>query len=143
MISYPIMAQSQWLAQFASMREAVAQTRLGQSNGTSQGYGHDIVIDDAGLTSLSSDDIWNVFSRFEQGVEKEDEGCTYFSAHAKRVQSEVNHKNIGFNPEWLRKKCTALTFRKNSGLDAGQLENQILALLTSNMQSIFSIISSI
>lgn len=115
------------------MQEAVAQTRLGQSNGMSQGYGLDIMIDDAGLASLSSDDLWSVFSK----VEKEDEKGSHPSVYAERIPFEANHKDLSFNHEWLRKKCSSLTILKKSGLDAYQLEDQLLTLLSSNMQSIF------
>ena len=127
------MARQQWLNHFASMQETVAQTRLGQSSGMGQGYGHDIVIDDAGLASLRSDDLWSLFSK----VEKEDEEGSHPSVYVERVPFEANHTDFSFNHEWLRKKCSALTILQNSGLDACQLEDQLLALLASNMQSMF------
>lgn len=130
-IIMPNTEESQWLAQFSSMREAVAKMRLGQSNGVSKGYGHDVVIDDAGLTRLGSDDIWNVFGDYDN----EYEDSSYFSDYSEVSESKKPREYSGFNLDWLRGKCSALAIYGHSNLDASQLEDQLLALLASNMQS--------
>lgn len=126
-------AEARWLAQFASMRDAISQSKLEQSNGVSQQYGHDISIEDSALLESNANDIWSVFSKDENGGKD----SSYCSDEPEEVEPRVNHENSGFSLEWLRRKCSALAINRRSGLDAGQLEDQLLAMLASDMQSTF------
>lgn len=125
--------ESQWLAQFTSMREAIAQLKLDGPPSMAQRYGHDIAVDDADLSSGSSDDIWNVFSE-EDEEEAEDDQSVFSDTDI--TPSWNNHEGSGSRIEWLRKKCSSVSANHGDlGLDAGRLEDQLLAFLASDMQS--------
>lgn len=121
-------AQSQWLAQLADMREAIAELKLNQASVNGQAYGHDIAVDDdddvAGGSGI--DDIWDILSDEEnndyssdnlEGAEQHPLGG-YGDAH-------------GYDQTWLRIKCVALASRR-SAPGGGELEEQVLALLASD-----------
>jgi antiviral helicase SLH1 len=126
--------ESQWLAQLAAMREAIAGLKLNQSNGNVQEYGHDLLVEDEDLTGDSgNDDIWDVFS--------EDEGCEYSSdlldeEDGTLLEEETFGDKNG--QDWLRNKCVAFTSGK-SGFDASELHEQLLALLVSDMQGMLTL----
>ena len=127
-------AQSQWLAQLASMRAAIAELKLNQANGNVQEYGHDIVLDDDDdLTGGSgSDGIWDIMSDKE-----EDE---YSSDYLDGPEEDVTHSDVDrskFDQAWLRAKCTSFASRK-SGLDKDELQDQILALLAADSKGILT-----
>lgn len=120
-------AQSQWLTQLATMREAIAELKLDQASRNGQAYGHDIAVDDDDLTGSSgSDDIWDILS----GQEDDD-----YSSDNLEVAEQDSLSGYGdahsYNQIWLRTKCVALASR-GSALDSGELEEQILALLASD-----------
>ena len=121
--------EATWLAQLASMREAIANLNLNQPNGAVQEYGHDLLVEDDDLTGDSDkDDIWAVFS---------DEGelaCSSDSATPEDSPMPEEKTAGGKHDEgWLQSKCVAFTSQK-SGLDARELHEQLLALLVSDIQ---------
>lgn len=120
-------AQSQWLAQLAAMREAIADLKLNQASVNGQAYGHDIVLDDDDATGGSSiDDIWDTLS--------EDENNGYSSDN---LEGAEQHPVGGYgdahdyDQTWLRTKCVALASRR-SAPGGGAIEEQVLALLASD-----------
>lgn len=125
--------QSQWLAQLHSMREAIADLKLDQRNGEIQAYGHDMVVNDNVTRDSGSEDPWDVWSNEEETEESSDSVDEYEEDHTGSVLEDA-----AYNQDWLKKKCHGLT-TANSGLNAGQLEEHLSALLASDMQSISSI----
>ena len=121
--------EATWLAQLTSMREAIAGLKLDQSNGTVQEYGHDLLFEDDDFTGDSdNDDIWDVFSDEEEfecssGSLDPDEGLL--------CKGETPGDEHG--QAWLQSKCLAFTSGK-SGLDASELQEQLSALLASDMR---------
>jgi antiviral helicase SLH1 len=115
-------AQSQWLAQFAEMREAIAQLRLPASESGTPAYGDDIDLDDDDLSgTVSGDDIWDLIS---------DEYEEEYSSD----QLEVDDRTFGeesHGQAWLVKRCAEVA-NAGSGLDGGALKEQILAILSSD-----------
>ncbi|KAK5001861.1 hypothetical protein LTR28_012140, partial [Elasticomyces elasticus] len=66
MVTVPKTAESQWLAQLTAMRAAIAELKLPQTNGTTQDYGKDIILDDEDFSGTSSgEDIWDLISDAE------------------------------------------------------------------------------
>ena len=124
-------AQSEWLAQLASMRAAIEQLKLDQTNDSQYSYTPDLILDDDDLTGDSeSDGIWDV-----QG---EDTGEEY-SSDMLDEQAEVYLNGDGNNPsygmDWIRTKTAALANRKQD-LDVDELQEQTLALLGSDMNGL-------
>ena len=123
-------AHSQWLAQLSSMRKAIAELQLDKSFGAGQEYGHDIVLLDDELTGgSSSDDIWDVIS--------EEEDYEYSSDSLEVPESPSNGitDGMGRGVEWLRSRTTSLANQK-SGLDANELQEQIIALLVADSSGV-------
>lgn len=122
-------AESQWLAQLAAMREAIAGLKLEQPNGSVQEYGHDLLVDDDDLTGDSGKDaIWDIFSEEEDYVYSSD----LLDEDDENLPGEGTFGDK-HGLDWLRSKCVAFTSRK-SGLDASELHEQLLALLESDMR---------
>ena len=119
--------ESEWHAQLRSMREAIAELKLDQQQiGHSQGYGHEINIDDGDITGRSeSDDIWDVWSDEEETEESSD--------FAEGLGEELKAVQWAYDEGWLQSRCVSLA-NGRSGLDATQLMEQISTLLASDMQ---------
>ena len=122
MASSPL--ESQWLAQLAAMRAALADINLpSQQNGhnaASKQYGLDILANDEDLSSASGDsDLWDYISD-----EPDDDGEDREDGY------DIGDTGGGvvYGAEWLRGKCEEFAERK-AGLGAGELEEQILASL--------------
>ncbi|KAL8729952.1 MAG: hypothetical protein Q9166_004397 [cf. Caloplaca sp. 2 TL-2023] len=121
--------ESQLLAQLAAMREAIADLKLDQWNGSSQVYGHDIIVDeDETSDSSENDDIWDVFSDEDEGEDSSDFADGIYETN---IDGELLRDR---SSEWLRKMCNDLA-QKASGLSAAELQDQISALLASDMQN--------
>jgi antiviral helicase SLH1 len=114
-------AQAQWLAQLKSMQEAITELKVLRGHKNIPSYGQDIDIDDEhDLTGGSgSDDIWDIRS--------EDEDEEYSSDSLEELQGTPQSEGL----EWLKSRTVSLTAKK-SGLEASELEQQILALLASD-----------
>jgi antiviral helicase SLH1 len=110
--------ESQWLAQLASMRAALAELNLSQINDNehyeTKQYGQDILLDDEDLSSASGyGDLWDYIS------DEEDHSSDYNGGAS----------GVVYGMEWLGEMCQDFAGRK-AGLDARELEEQIVALLT-------------
>lgn len=117
-------AQSQWLAQLASMRAAIEELKLNQVDSNIQSYGRDLLLDDDDLTVGSgSDDIWDILS------EEEDDYSSDPLDGEEKAHSSGDSDEHG--NDWLRLKTVAFACRR-SGLDPHELEEQIVALLASD-----------
>ncbi|KAL9027255.1 MAG: hypothetical protein Q9196_004199, partial [Gyalolechia fulgens] len=111
----------------AAMRQAIAELKLDQRNGSNLPYGHDIVVDeDETSDSSSNNGIWDVFSEPEaeedsdliDGVDEPD---------------AANEALSDGSDDWLTKKCLTLAAR-NGSFSADELRYRISALLTSDSQ---------
>ena len=123
-------AESKWLSQLTAMRQAIAELKLDdQSNGQDQAYGQDIVLDDDDLTGTSgSDDLWNAFS--------DETDSSYSSDMLDDVEDSSSGLEASGHPwghGWLRSKCLGIASRKFE-LDAGALQQQLSAMLASDMK---------
>ena len=119
-------AQSQWLAQLASMRQAIAELKLDKNNSIIPSYGQDLVLDDDLTGGSGSDDIWDILS------EEEDDG--YSSDLLDEADDPISNSHINGvtkGCEWLSMRTASLANQK-SGLDASELQGQILAMLASD-----------
>ncbi|KAI9820347.1 MAG: hypothetical protein M1827_005969 [Pycnora praestabilis] len=120
-------AESQWLSQLTAMREAIAGLKLHQQDGEVEEYGHDIVVDDEDTSAGSvSDDLWDLISE-EQG----DKYSSDILDGTEEYSSNDGADGLGNGQEWLRAKCMDFTKRR-SGLNADDLQEQIMALLASD-----------
>lgn len=127
-------AESEWLAQYAALRQLLVELKEEQSNGETNGYGHGIVLDDADLTGGSgSDDLWNVFNDDEQDSEYSSDMLEF----APDAQGSKPKSAFSYGQEWLRSKCIALASSK-SGMDAEELRQQISAMLASDMKGLLT-----
>ena len=116
-------AQAQWLEQLATMRKAIAELNLPADAEKAPAYGDDIDFDDDDFSGTASgEDIWDIISD-----EYEDE---YSSDHLEQVQESSSGSNA-YDQQWLSKKCEGVA-QRSSGLDAGALKDQILAILSSD-----------
>ncbi|KAF6221746.1 hypothetical protein HO133_001714 [Letharia lupina] len=123
-------AESEWVAQYAALRQTLNELRIEQPNGESRGYGHDIMLDDEDLTGSSgSDDLWNVFSDDEQDREYSSD----MSGGVTESPSGKSKSAYSYGQEWLRSKCLAFASSK-SGMDAEELQQQLSAMLASDMR---------
>ncbi len=112
-------SQQKWLVQLHAMRAAIAELKsLPHQNGNTEGYGHDIVVDeDDSSHDESSDELWDFIT--------DDEDDQYSSDMLDGADG------AGYGQQWLRDRCVEFTSRK-SGLDASDLQEQITAILASD-----------
>lgn len=122
--------ESEWRAQLRSMREAIAELKLDQQICETQGYGHDIIVDEDDVTGSGSDDVWDI-----RGEEEVEESSDLFDG-IDRDTFALDSGQPGYNREWLRSRCASLA-KGRSALDACQLEEQVLILLASDHQGPF------
>jgi len=115
------------MSQMKAMREAIAELKLPQTNGQSLTYGHDIVVGEDECLSVSiGDDIWDLLSSDDEISANTDNGVEHEES-ASLVSVELR------NADWLDMICAQTASRK-SGLDPGDLEEHISALLASDMK---------
>ena len=125
-------AESEWLAQYAALRQTLAELKVEQPDGEIKGYGHDIVLDDEDLTGGSgSDDLWNVFSDNE---EDGDYGSDMSDGVTELPNGEPKSA-YSYGQEWLRSKCVDIA-SSNSGMDAEELRQRLSAMLASDMRGL-------
>ena len=126
--------ESEWHSQLQSMREAIAELKLHGRNGDTRSYGHDIIIDEGRITGGSeNDDIWDLWSDVEEFEESSDmlDGVDVYEPVLKDGQ-------FRYNRDWLRLGCISVA-KGRSALEDGQLEEQILTLLASDMKGAFAL----
>lgn len=135
-------AESEWLAQVAAMREAIAEIKLTQPiTGAVESYGQHIVSedDDWELNDRSlTDEIWDIFSEDDDEVNGGGRsGSTSNDSDNEELEATFvgGEEGLGYDLEWLQGKCLALTDRQSSGLDSSQLQDHLHKLLLSEMGS--------
>ncbi|KAI9760134.1 MAG: hypothetical protein M4579_001854 [Chaenotheca gracillima] len=119
--------ESQWLAQMAAMREALAELKLPASNDDGQNfsYGADLDLDEDDLSGSSGGEIWDLIS---------DEEDQYSSDMLDGVEEPHEDRSKGtpsHGAAWLEAKCVEYASRR-TGLDAHDLQEQIVAILGSD-----------
>lgn len=120
-------AESQWLAQLAEMRAAIAELKLPEKNGDVPAYGADIDVDDEDLSGTASgDDIWDLISDEESAGYSTDQ-----LDGADAVATDSVPAGPVYSQSWLGQQCAQVT-QRGSGLDAQTLQDQIMALLSSD-----------
>ena len=121
-------AESQWLAQLAAMREAIAEVKLDQPTGDFESYGHDL--DDEDLSEGNSDEFWDIF-----GEDNVNGHSSSISNHSDERDGILDGEDNVYDLEWLQEKCVALTDRHSSGLESERLQEDLRRLLMSKMRS--------
>ena len=128
-------AEDQWLAQMRTMRDALAE--LKQSHNISAGkdaetlqYGQDIILDGLDCSEPSwTDDLWE--SELERETDTDfDDGVDV----ARGTDGGAFNNGVGgssFGSSWLSAKCVNFA-EHNPGLDATELQEQIMAILASD-----------
>ena len=118
-------AQAEWLSQLAAMRQSIADLKLSQVNRNSKPYGQDIIVDEEDLTGgSSSDSIWDI---------SDDEEDEYSSDSLDGSAARGKTNGGSFGMDWLKAKCLAFA-EQRSGLNAEELEGQVMSLLASDSQ---------
>ena len=124
--------ESNWLAQYAAMRQALAELRIEQPSRKGKGYGDDIVLEDEDLTaSGSSDDLWSLSSDSEHEAEYSSDTLDSFTGRP-NGRTESPHP---YGLKWLGSKCLAFANSK-PGIDAEELQQRLLAILASEMRGL-------
>ncbi|KAI9887644.1 MAG: hypothetical protein M1823_000508 [Watsoniomyces obsoletus] len=107
-------AETQWLAQLQTMRDALAELKLPPDMLNGEAYGQDIALSDEIQSDISwSDDVWD---------DQSGEEPNGFSDTA---------DGVGHGLDWLSAKCAEFA-SKNPGLAAAELQDQILAVMASD-----------
>ncbi|KAJ5618817.1 hypothetical protein N7510_002801 [Penicillium lagena] len=117
-------AESQWLAQLAAMRQAIADLKLPKEiPPDSTGYGSDLDldIDEAYSSPATVDDVWDIISSDDETTDDLEDLDGLIPAHTPSLYDRL----------WLEDKCHAVATR-NSGMDASELAQQILAVLAAD-----------
>ncbi|KAF2097208.1 Sec63-domain-containing protein [Rhizodiscina lignyota] len=117
-------AQSQWLAQLAEMKAAIAELKLDKANGLTEPYGADLNISEEDFSdSLGSDNLWDLISDEESDEEEEqDPGA---------VGADGVSHTPSYDRVWLKQRCDDIALRGSWG-DSTALEEQIIAILASD-----------
>jgi len=123
-------AATEWLSQLKVLKESLAELKLSQFNNGGFSYGKDIVVDNDRSTEPSSgDDVWDYLSDDEDDSESS-ESTHGFDEHV----SAEGQGSPSYNVNWLSQRCEYLS-TKQSGLNAQELQDQLSALLSSDLQS--------
>ncbi|KAH7340050.1 Sec63 Brl domain-containing protein [Pyrenochaeta sp. MPI-SDFR-AT-0127] len=113
----------QWLEQLAAMRKAIAELHLPIDTEKAPTYGDDLDLSVDNFSGISSgEDIWDITcdeNEVEDSSDYPDE--TPFGRGGGGLHDQ----------QWLTKKCEEVA-RKGSGLKAGALNEQIIAILASD-----------
>ena len=119
-------AEAEWLAQLASMREAIQDLKLHQKDGDLASFDNDSTLTDNDLFGNGGADIWDI-SDVEDDEYSSDSLDAADGVLPDGLASSVHGK------DWLSAKCVEFAARK-SGLNATELEQQITSLLASDSQ---------
>lgn len=117
-------SEAQWLSQLAAMRQAIASLELPPLKEPSQMYGADLELDDDTTDSLSSD-VWDGSSEFNDRP-----SSVLDDGELNGFKTPDAEKHEIFDRNWLRGRCIDLA-KSRPAIEAGQLQQQIMALLTS------------
>ena len=119
-------AQSQWIIQLASMRNAIAELKLDEASRDVKPYGHNLTYDDDVSGGSSSDDIWDMNSDND-----DDEYSSDLLDGPEKPYTNGYSDEVQYGNEWLEAKLTTFGSR-GSGLGMEELQEQVLALLASD-----------
>lgn len=119
-------AEAQWIQQLASMRAALAELNLSESNGEAKNYGDDIDIDDELASGNSGDDVWDFISESEEDLYSSD-----FLENPTPNEAFGDIKSSDYGPAWLKSRCIGFAATRE-GISAEDLQEQIMALLVSD-----------
>jgi len=123
-------AATEWLAQLKVLQQSLAELNLSQFNNGGTSYGKDIVVDHDNSTEPSSgDDVWDYLTEDDENSQSSDE-----SYETEEQLLGDLHGVQGYDLSWLSEKCQYLAV-KQSGLTAPELQDQLSALLDSDLQS--------
>jgi antiviral helicase SLH1 len=119
--------ESQWLSQLAAMRAAIAELNLSKVDIDATEYGHDLHLDDEDLLPIQGgDDLWDLIS------EVSEEAYTSGGSEPLSIAEAESSALSGlYDRDWLNRQCVAVS-KRNSGLDAQSLQDQIEAILASD-----------
>ncbi|KAI9836113.1 MAG: hypothetical protein M1819_001729 [Sarea resinae] len=123
-------AESQWLSQLNDMRAALADLKLPSQNDYVEEYGRDIEVDEDTSETTSGDDIWDLIDE-----EEEDEYISDSLNGDAWSCADDGLKGTDYSQHWLSSRCTEISFQR-MGLDAHDLQQQILALLASDNEEL-------
>ncbi|KAF2487544.1 Sec63 Brl domain-containing protein [Neohortaea acidophila] len=122
-------AASQWLEQLQSMRAAIAQLKLPQTNGDT-GPSPYADLDDEELSPDSdSADIWDLISN-DEDEDFSDESFDLSPPNERPSGDGASSASVGSRP-WLRSRCDDIA-QSSTGLSGDALQEQILAVLASD-----------
>ncbi|GKZ76658.1 hypothetical protein AnigIFM56816_007943 [Aspergillus niger] len=116
--------ETQWLAQLAAMRQAIADLKLPQDPAKDTSYGSDLDLDfdeDYSSSGTADDDIWDIISSDEEASDDFDDYDELPSPPTSSAYDQL----------WLEQKCMSLAANK-PGMDAGELAQQITAALATD-----------
>lgn len=121
-------AETQWLAQVAAMKAAIAELKLPDqtTNGSSTIDDEDDDDFSLGSTSEGTHDVWDFISDAEMeelGLDSDD----------LMGGADVFDEASSYGPQWFATRCTAVAAHRD-GLPADSLQEQILEALRSNPQ---------
>ncbi|KAI1497345.1 Sec63 Brl domain-containing protein [Biscogniauxia marginata] len=115
-------AETQWRAQFAAMKSALADLKLpGRDPSTGMETGTDYDWNDDFTSGNSGDDIWDFVSDSEEEL--------YSSDFVEDTNDQVENGDYGLY--WLSKQCSAISAKKD-GLSSDAFQAQILEILGSD-----------
>jgi antiviral helicase SLH1 len=120
-------AEAQWLAQLASMRQAIADLNLNTKNVVANDSEYNYSYDEETSEGSGNDNIWDIV---------EDDLANYDSDSLDdidEIPKESRSVGHSYGRNWLKTQCSAFAAR-NSGMNAVELEGQVLALLGSDSQ---------
>ncbi|OAX80090.1 hypothetical protein ACJ72_05583 [Emergomyces africanus] len=125
------LAESQWLAQLAAMRQSLADLKL-HKVGDSMSYGQDLLLEDDGFSSAleSVDDLWDIISEDDNDDRTSDESESIASASVDG--KEIAEPKGLYNLQWLARKCQAVAER-NVSLNPSELQQQLISVLAADI----------
>ncbi|KAK2781439.1 hypothetical protein FQN52_001631 [Onygenales sp. PD_12] len=122
------LAESQWLAQLAAMRLAMAELKLPKDPDTVS-YGADLKLDDDEFSSgpESVEDLWDIIS--QDGETSDDLDAT---SDSQLNGPAVPETSASYGSEWLSNKCQSVA-QRNPNLDSSELQQQLISVLSSDI----------
>ncbi|KAL4737031.1 Sec63 Brl domain-containing protein [Aspergillus similis] len=117
--------ESQWLAQLAAMRQAIADLNLTKDPANAQltyGSDLDLDLDEHSSSAGTVDDVWDLISSDEESTS---EGVYEIDDLPSPPVSEQ------YDQTWLQQRCQLLAFQQ-SGMDAKEVLQQIIAALATD-----------
>ncbi|KAK8192746.1 putative steryl acetyl hydrolase mug81 [Zalaria obscura] len=123
-------AESQWLAQLNAMRSAIAELKLPQTNGETKAYGEGVWTDEEySSDSTSGDDIWDLINEEDADTSGDSLGDIDEATWNRTYGEEA-----AYSEAWLRDRVADVV-RRGSGLNAEDLQQHVVAILSSDSSS--------